>query len=126
MAELKREKHHRYPWPVIEAAVTWYKQHNLTYRAVSDMMQARGIEVSHKTVYEWVQKFGKNVAKSMKKAGATPNFNNVADSYVKVNGSWKYLYAATDKAGHTLNLVLRSRKDAKAKDFLKKTLVDGK
>ena len=63
MASKERiDKQHRYPWAVIETAVQLYFQQNMTFRSVSEKMLAHGVEVSHKTVYEWVQKFGDNVS----------------------------------------------------------------
>lgn len=119
----KREKHHRYPWPVIELATVWYQRNNLTFRAVSDLMLERGVEVSHKTVYEWVQKFGRTAGKISKKAAAKVAAGTVEEQYVKVNGEFKYLYRSIDKEGLTSNLVLKSRKDlAGARSFLKKSL----
>ena len=29
------------------------------------------------------------------------------ETYIKVNGEWKYLYRAVDRAGHTMDFLLR-------------------
>jgi transposase-like protein len=116
------DKQHRYPWEVIELAVNWYQKENLTFRAVSDKLNTHGVEVSHKTVFEWVQKFGPTVAKKTKKKVVQSEYD-IQEDYVKVNGEWKYMYEAVDKGGSTLNAVFRSRKNmASAKAFLKKVL----
>lgn len=123
MAE-RLDKQHRYPWPVIETAVVWYQRDNMTYRAVSDTLLTHGVEVSHKTVFEWVQKFGETVAKKSKKRSGRAAWN-VEESYVKVNGVWKYMYRAIDKQENTLNVVFRDRRNlASAKTALKKALGD--
>ena len=36
------------------------------------------------------------------------------ETYIKVNGQWKYLYRAVDKAGKTVDLLLTARRDKKA------------
>ncbi|MEN9825433.1 MAG: hypothetical protein RI953_1178 [Pseudomonadota bacterium] len=116
------DKQHRYPWEVIELAVIWYQRDHLTYRAVSDKLMQHGVEVSHKTVFEWVQKFGDVVSSRPKRNQKTRNSPlNIDESYVKVNGEWKYMYRSTDGRGNILNAVLRNRRNlASAKSFLKR------
>lgn len=119
----KLDKQHRYPWEVIELAVFWYQRHHLTYRAVSERLLQHGVEVSHKTVYEWVQKFGEVISKRTQKPQKKDP--NIQEKYVKVNGEWKYMYQATDIRGNTLNAVLRSRRNlASARSFLRRTDMD--
>ncbi len=120
----KLDKQHRYPWPVIETAIQWYQKEELTYRAVSDKLQGHGIGVSHKTIFEWVQKFGETVSKKAKMRIVKLGWG-VEETYVKVNGDWKYMYRAIDKKSNTLNLVFRERRNLNsAKTFLKKALTD--
>lgn len=119
------DKQHRYPWPAIETAVRWYQKEGLTYRAVSSKLLTHGMEVSHKTVYEWVQKFGDVVGKKAKRRAATGSNWNVEETYVKVNGEWKYMYRAVDPKDNTLDLVFRQKKNlASARSFLKKQLTE--
>lgn len=116
------DKQHRYPWEVIELAVIWYQRDHMTYRAVSDKLMLHGVEVSHKTVFEWVQKFGDVVSRKPKRNVKSIRTSlNIEESYVKVNGEWKYMYRSTDGKGNILNAVLRSRRNlASAKSFLKR------
>ena len=45
------------------------------------------------------------------------------ETYIKVNGEWKYLYRAVDSEGNTLDFMLSAKRDQKAaKRFLKKVL----
>ena len=47
----------------------------------------------------------------------------VDETYVKVNGEWKYLYRAVDSEGNTLDFMLSARRNKKAaKRFFKKML----
>lgn len=116
------DKQHRYPWEVIELAVIWYQRENLTYRAVSDKLIQHGVEVSHKTVFEWVQKFGAVVSRKPRRSHQRLETGlNVEESYVKVNGEWKYMYRSTDSKGNILNAVLKDRRNlASARSFLKR------
>lgn len=114
------DKQHRYPWAVIETAVQFYFQQNMTFRSVSDTMLSHGVEVSHKTIYEWVQKFGDCVDKKSRKR--IPNYD-VEESYIKCNGEWKYMYRAYDRQDSTLSIYMRNKKNlTSAKSFFKKNL----
>lgn len=121
MANKERiDKQHRYPWAVIETAVQSYFQQNMTFRSVSEKMLSHGVEVSHKTIYEWVQKFGENIEKKSRKR--IPNYE-VEESYIKCNGDWKYMYRARDRQNSTLSIYMRDKKNlTSAKSFFKKSL----
>ena len=45
------------------------------------------------------------------------------ETYIKLNGAWVYLYRAVDKKGHTVDFLLRAKRNkAAAKAFFKKAL----
>ncbi len=114
------DKQHRYPWPVIETAVQLHLAHDLPYRAVSEKMSELGVEVSHKTVFEWVQKFSDNVAAKGRRRGGS---YSIEETFVKCNGELMYMYRAHDQKNVTLGVFLRARKNSvSAKSFFKKML----
>lgn len=116
-------KQHRYPWEVIETAIKIYYYGNNTYRSVSSILDSHGVEVSHKTIYEWVQKFSDKITPKNKKISAVLKFSDlkIQESYVKCNGEWKYMYTANDKKGKVVSFVLRSKRNmSAARAFLKK------
>ena len=41
-------------------------------------------------------------------------FAGQSQTYVRVNGEWKYLYRAVDKAGDTVDFLLRAKRDKMA------------
>ena len=46
------------------------------------------------------------------------------ETYVKINGKWKYLYRAVDKDGNTIEYLLTAKRDRKvAKRFFKKSII---
>jgi putative transposase len=48
----------------------------------------------------------------------------VDETYIKINGKWKYLYRAVDKGGHTVDFLLRAHRDrAAAQSYLGSRLV---
>lgn len=53
-------KGHRYPVEVIQYALYLFQVHKYTLRQTAFVLKANRIDVSYKTVYEWVQKFGRN------------------------------------------------------------------
>ena len=45
------------------------------------------------------------------------------ETYIKVGGEWKYLYRAVDRAGHTIDFLLRAHRDlAAARRFLERAI----
>ena len=47
----------------------------------------------------------------------------VDETYIKVKGSWKYLYRAVDKAGNTIDFLFRAKRDkAAARRFFEKAI----
>ncbi|MDT2933638.1 IS6 family transposase, partial [Lactococcus lactis] len=48
-------------------SVGYYLRYNLSYRDVQEMLYDRGINVSHTTIYRWVQEYGKLIYQIWKK-----------------------------------------------------------
>ena len=58
---------------VIIVAVGYYLRYNLSYREVQEILYDRGINVSHTTIYRWVQEYGKLLYQIWKKKIDSPS-----------------------------------------------------
>src|SRR5690242_16061548 len=90
----------RFPPEVIVVAVRWYLRFNLSYRDVEELLAERGVEVDHVTVFRWVQRFAPLLADAARFTRHAPGDRwYVDETYVKVNGAWRYVYRAVDQYG---------------------------
>jgi transposase-like protein len=100
---------------VIVVAIRWYLRFNLSYRDVEELLVERGVEVDHVTVYRWVQRFAPLLADAARFARHSPGNRWYADeTYVKVNGVWRYVYRALDQHGQVIDVLVSARRDAAA------------
>jgi transposase-like protein len=100
---------------VIVVAVRWYLRYGLSYRDVEELLAERGIEVDHVTVYRWVQRFTPLLADAARFARHSPGDRWFVDeTYLKVNGVWRYVYRAIDQHGQVIDVLLTTRRDAAA------------
>ncbi len=58
---------YRWPRDVILTAVRWYLAYPLSSRQVLELLAERGIDVSHRTVLDWVQAFGPQPAAEVRR-----------------------------------------------------------
>ena len=88
------------------------------------MVNERGMEVHHTTVFRWVQRYGPEIDKRCRPHLHSANDSwRVDETYIEVKGEWKYLYRAVDSKGNTLDFLLTAHRDAQAaKRFLRKAL----
>jgi putative transposase len=66
-------KGYRFPPEIISRCVWLYHRFGVSLRDVSELMLARGIEVSHEAVRLWTPRFGTEYARRLKHAGACSN-----------------------------------------------------
>src|SRR5690349_16276829 len=105
----------RFPVEVIVVAVRWYLRYGLSYRDVEELLAERGIQVDHVTVYRWVQRFTPLLADAARFTRHSPGDRWFVDeTYVKVNGVWRYVYRAVDQHGQVVDVLLTARRDARA------------
>jgi IS6 family transposase len=109
---------------IILLCVRWYLRYSLSYRDLEEMMRERGLHVDHTTIYRWVQCYAPELEKRCRPhLKATTDSWRVDETYVKVKGTWVYLYRAVDSEGNTLEFLLSPTRDAEAaKHFFSKAL----
>ena len=117
-------KRMRFPKDVILLCVRWYCAYSLSLRNLEEMMEERGVFLDHSTVGNWVKKFlpliGKVARHYKRPVGMSWRMD---ETYIKVNGQWKYLYRAVDKDGQTVEFLLTAKRDkAAAKRFFDKAI----
>jgi putative transposase len=104
-----------YPLEIMLVCVRWYVAYPLSLRNLEEMMAERGIAVDHSTVHRWAIKLLPVLEKAFRRCKRPVGKSwRVDETYVKVKGQWKYLYRAVDKAGNTVDFLLRARRDKEA------------
>ncbi len=80
--------------------------------------------MDHTTIYRWVQRYAPELEKRCRPhLKSTTDSWRVDETYVKIKGTWMYLYRAVDSEGNTLEFHLSATRDAQAaKRFFAKAL----
>ena len=83
---------------VIIVTVGYYLRYNLSYREVQEILYDRGINVSHTTIYRWVQEYGKLLYQIWKKKIDSPS----------IRGKWTKPISKSKGSGiiYTVQLML--------------------
>jgi transposase-like protein len=105
---------YRFPPEVITLAVRWYLRFGPPYRDVEELLSERGIDVDHVSIYRWVQRFAPEFAEAARaRQHVIGDRWHVDETYVKVGGTWRYLFRAIDQLGQVIDLFLSPRRDAR-------------
>src|SRR3954454_23270329 len=124
MTDARAFRGFRFPAEVILWAVRWYLQFPVSYRDLERMLADRGVEVDHTTMYCWVQRFAPELEKRMgRHLRPCRGPWHVDETYVRVDGQWRYLYRAVDGTGQTIDFLLSAKRDKQAaKHFFRQAL----
>jgi transposase-like protein len=100
---------------IILCAVRWYLRYSLSLRDVEELLEERGMDADHTTIWRWVQRYGPELQQRLRRHLKPTNKSwRVDETYVRVKGRWRYLYRAIDWAGATIDFLLSARRDADA------------
>ncbi|MGK0536256.1 IS6 family transposase [Bacillus sp. 'calajunan'] len=123
------EKENVFKWKhyqpdIILLTVRWYLRYKLSFRNLVEMLEERGLSISHTTIMRWVDQYGPELDKRIRRHLKQTNDSwRVDEKYIKVKGQWMYLYRAVDSKGNTIDFFLNKTRDQKAaKRFFKKAL----
>ncbi|MGH2659169.1 MAG: IS6 family transposase [Actinomycetota bacterium] len=106
---------YRFPPEVITLAVRWYLRFGLSYRDVEELLAERGTQVDHVTIYRWVQRFSPEFAEAARaRQHVVGDRWHVDETYVKVGGTWRYLFRAIDQLGQVIDVFLSPRRNGAA------------
>ncbi len=78
-------------------------------------MAERGVSVDHTTLNRWVGRYSCAIAEAARPRKAPCGRSwRMGETYIKVKGTWVYLYRAVDKHGKTLDFMLSRRRNKPA------------
>ncbi len=120
-------RRHRFPADIIADAVWLYFRFPLSLRMVEDMLAARGIIVSHQTIRLWAEKFGRTFANQIRQRsrGRLGDKWHLDEAVVSIGGKKHWLWRAVDQDGFVLEVLVQSRRNAKAAKRLMRRLLKG-
>ena len=97
---------------------------SLSLRDVELILAERGVIVSYESIRRWCRKFGQGFASSLRRRRPRPGDKwHLDEVCIRIRGKVHYLWRAVDQHGHVLDILVQSRRNAKAaKRFFKKLL----
>lgn len=105
----------RFPPEVILLSVRWYLRYGLSYRDLEELLAERGIAVDHVTLFRWVQRFTPLLVDAAKPCRHSVGGHWFVDeTYVRVSGTWRYVYRAVDQYGQVIDVFVSTKRDTKA------------
>jgi len=106
-------------------AVRRYLRYGLSYRDVEELLSERGVQVDHVTDFRWVQRFTPLFDDAARFTRHSPGDRWFVDeTYVKVNGVWRYVHRAVDRHGQVIDVLVSKRRDGNAAQrFFRRALI---
>ena len=106
-------------------AVRWYCSLPLSAAQVVRLLAERNIDVSPRTVLNWVQTFGPQLAAALRKHRRRVGRRWIVDEVFCFRGQQKlYLYRAVDQHGQVIDVLLRDTRDRTSAEAFFRRAVD--
>ena len=115
----------QFPTDIVLMVVLWRLRYKLSLRDLFEMFAVRGYNFSHETVRDWEARFTPQLTKQLraKRRGQAGKSWYVDETYVKVKGTWCYLYRAIDRDCNLVDTMLSEKRDLQsAKAFFKQAI----
>lgn len=89
-----------------------------------ELLPTRGVVVSYETVGQWCDRFGPQYASQLRRRRLQAGDNwHLDEVFIKITGVRQYLWRAVDQDGNALDILVQSRRNAKAaRRFLAKLM----
>jgi len=105
----------RFPAEIIAHAVWLYHCFSLSLRDVETLLAQRGIVVSYESIHAWGLRFGRVFANALKRRRPQPGDKwHLDEVFLRIDGKVHYLWRAVDQHGTVLDILVQSRRSAKA------------
>jgi putative transposase len=101
---------------VVCLVVLWRFRYKLSLRDLAEMFLQRGMVFTHETVRGWEAKLAPLLTEALRKKRykAVRESWYVDETYVRVQGQWRYLYRAVDRDGNLVDALLSHTRDLAA------------
>jgi len=108
--------HLQYPTDLVVLVVLWRLRYKLSLRDLAEMFLARGFVFSHEAVRDWEARYAPLLAARLraKRRGTIGPKWHADETYVRVNGTWRYRYRAIDRDGNLVDALLSEQRDMAA------------
>ncbi|MCZ4354626.1 IS6 family transposase [Roseovarius aestuarii] len=112
---MPRLKGFRYPREIIAYAVWAYHRLALSTADVEDLLAARGVIVSREAIRLWVNRFGQHFANCIRRDRPRPNDKwHLDEVVITIRDKKHWLWRAIDANGDVLDILVQTRRSAKA------------
>ncbi|GAW35404.1 transposase IS66 family protein [Roseovarius sp. A-2] len=113
--QMPRLKGFCYPREIIAYAVWAYHRFALSTADVEDLLAARGVIVSREAIRLWVNRFGQHFANCIRRDRPRPNDKwHMDEVVITIRGKKHWLWRAIDADGDVLEILVQTRRNAKA------------
>jgi len=108
--------HLQYPTDVVLLVVLWRLRYKLSLRDLAEMFLERGFVFTHETVRDWEARFAPLLTERLraKRRGQGGAKWHADETFVRVDGRWRYRYRAIDREGNLVDALLSERRDMDA------------
>ena len=104
------------PTDIVFLVVLWRLRYPLRLRHLAEMFLDRGFTFSHETVRTWEALVAPLLTEQLRarRKGKAGRKWHADETYIKVHGTWCYLYRAIDADGNLVDSLLSERRDMDA------------